>query len=47
MYAGWYMMGRWGKQVTHSYPLPQLKDAILMQMSNESLKVVLEPNKGE
>ena len=35
------------KIITHSYPLPQLKDAILMQMSNESLKVVLEPNKGE
>lgn len=33
--------------ITHSYPLPQLKDAILMQMSNESLKVVLEPNKDE
>ena len=31
--------------ITHAYPLAQLKDAILMQMSNESLKVILEPQK--
>lgn len=29
--------------ITHSYPLEGLKDAILMQMSSESLKVILEP----
>lgn len=29
--------------ITHSYPVEQLEEAILMQQSNESLKVVLEP----
>ncbi len=29
--------------ITHAYPLSRLKDAILMQMSSESLKVVLKP----
>ena len=31
--------------ITHAYPLAQLKDAIQMQESNESLKVILEPQK--
>lgn len=31
--------------ITHAYPLSQLKDAIQMQESNESLKVILEPQK--
>lgn len=29
--------------ITHSYPVEQLEEAILMQQSNESLKVILEP----
>lgn len=38
---------RLGEIITHSYPLAQLKDAILMQMSSESLKVMLEPWKTQ
>lgn len=33
--------------ITHRYPLSRLKDAILMQMSSESLKVILTPNANE
>lgn len=33
--------------ITHTYPLAELKDAILMQMNNESLKVMLEPWKAQ
>ena len=29
--------------ITHSYPIEQLEDAVKMQMSDESLKVIVEP----
>ncbi|MBD5456877.1 MAG: zinc-dependent alcohol dehydrogenase family protein [Lachnospiraceae bacterium] len=29
--------------ITHSYPVEQLEEAILMQMKNESIKVIVEP----
>lgn len=29
--------------ITHSFPIEELKQAILMQMSNESIKVIVEP----
>lgn len=29
--------------ITHSYPVERLEDAILMQMKNESIKVIVEP----
>ena len=29
--------------ITHSFPVEQLKEAILMQMSDESIKVIVEP----
>lgn len=34
---------RFEKIITHSYSVSQVKDAILMQMTNESIKVMIEP----
>ena len=31
------------KLITHTYPLTGVEDAVLMQMSNESIKVVVHP----
>ena len=31
------------KIITHRYPVEQVEDAILMQQSNESIKVIIEP----
>jgi len=32
-----------GSAAVHSFPVEQLKEAILMQMSDESIKVIVEP----
>ena len=33
--------------ITHTYPLSKLYDAVIMQQGNESLKVIVEPQRGE
>ncbi len=35
-----------GPVITHAFPIDQLKEAILMQMSEESIKVVVKPEIG-